>query len=626
MRRADRPFLAPAAAALAVGVLLGAAAGPGRAETSGTLLLGWRHVDVSGDGAAYDRHVNLRDGPWLPALELAWRDTDGTRGGAPPWRPDGIELRLSDLGDEPWRSARLAVRREDRYRFSWDRSESEYVRDDLLVRPENASVEGATGGDFRRFDLERVRDRLSLSVDATARTTLALGYERQRRSGDGTAPVDVSREVFVVQRPVDETLDTVEVGISHTRERFSLNWTERYRRFDFDSSLFLPGFSEGDSPDAPTALDTFVLDQPYTLDGFEHQLTLRYRPTDRLSLTGNLVAADVDVSLRARERAEGTAFTGAPLAERRLGSGDLDQDRRLVDLGAAWRVSERVELFARVRSVTLEQTAELAFEPDGSADWDIDGVRLETGAEWVPDRVLRLAAGATRERRDVRVRRSVAQAGDRRTRDTDSRGWFARAWYRPSRRTELHLAVEEDSIDDPFTLASPTSTTRYRLRGRHRFDAGITVTASYLATDRENGRSGWTADAERLDLRAAYSGERLALSAGLGRTDLARSVDSLVVAGTRAASFDIDYRARADTLDASASWRFTDALSLGASYRRYDNGRSFAVDRDDWRLFLRGRLDDRYRWGLEHRRVDYDEGGIEDFRSRILELSLGLAW
>ncbi len=243
-----------------------------------------------------------------------------------------------------------------------------------------------------------------------------------------------------------------------------------------------------------------------------------------------------------------------------------------------------------------------------------------------PPRALRLAVGATTERRDVSARQSAAEAARLHERDTEADGYFVRAWYRPSRRAELHLAFEDDSIDDPFTLASPTSTTRYRLRGRYRFDNGISLTASYLATDRRNDRSGWHADAERFDVRAGYSGTRLALSAGLGRTDLSRSVDSLVMAGARQVLFDIDYLARADTVDASASWRLTGDISLGGSYRRYDNDRSFEVDRDDWRAFLRGRLDDRYRWGLEYRWFDFSEGGIEDFQASMLELSLGLAW
>lgn len=611
---------------LAATLMLGVVPGALRSEMSGDVLIGWRDVDVDGDREKYRQHVNLRGGAWLQELELAWQDPDTAARPPDGWRPDTVRLQLTDLGGEPYERSRLELGRQGKYRLTYDRLSSEYVYDDVLVRPQDASVSGSTGGDFRRFDFERVRDQVSLAVNVSPSTEVALAYHRSRKHGDGTAPVEVSREEFVVARPIDETMDTVEASIAHARERFSVTWTERYRRFDFDSTLFLPEFSEGSNPAAPTALETFVLEQPYTLDGFEHELTLRYRPTSRLSLTGQAVLADVDVNLRARETASGTDFAGAPLDTSLLGAGDLDQDRRLLDVGATFAVSERVELFARARHVTFDQTAALDFDPDGAADWNIDGWRLEAGAQAAFGRALRVAAGATAERREVTARQTVAEIAQRAQRDTDADGYFIRAWYRPSRRSELHVSWEDDSIDDPFTLASPTATSRLRLRGRYRWDNGFAVTASYLATDRRNARSGWQADAERLDLRAGFTGTRLAISAGLGRTDLARSVDSLVIAGTREVLFDIDYLARADTLDVMASWKLTGDVSLGGSYRRFANGRSFDVDRDDWRVFVHGRLADRYRWRLEHRRTEFSEGDIEDFQARVLELSFGLAW
>lgn len=612
------------AGVLAAAGLLMLPCGAVHGETSGGLMLGWRSVDVDGDREKYRQHLNLRDGPWLPELEVDWQ-ADAERP-AGDWAPDRLSLRLADFGDEPYQHARFELERQGRYRLRYDRAESEYFYDDLLVRPEQASVEGSTGGDYRRFDFERVRDRVSLGVDLTARTELAVGYERQRKRGDGTAPIDVSREEFVLARPIDETLDVVEGSLTHARDTFSVTLTERYRRFDFDSAMFLPEFSEGLDPDGPTTLETFLLDQPYTLEGFEHELAARYRPTPRLTLSGNVVLADVDVSLRAREAASGTDFSGAPLDVLLRGSGEVDQERRLADVGVTFAVSERVELFGRVRGVTLEQSAELDFEPAGAADWDIDGTRFEAGVEAVLGRAVRVALGATAESRDVTTRQTVAGVSQREIRDSDADGYFLRLWYRPSSRAELHLGFDDDSIDDPFSVASPTDTRRYRVRGRYRWDNGASLTASYLATDRENASSGWHADAERFDLRAGYSGARLSLSAGVGRTDITRSIDALVVAGPREALFDIEYLARADTVDAAASWRLTGDVSVGVSFRRYDNGRSFDVDRDDWRAFVRGSAGERYRWGVEYRRADFEEGGIEDFDARVLELTLGLAW
>ena len=605
--------------------LLLAALGPGalRGEVDGGFTLGWRSVDVDGDRAKYRQHLNYDDGAWLEDLEFDWR---AGKNADTSWRPDALKVRLSDLGGQPFERARLALERTGRYRLTYERTVSEYVYDDLLILPGEASIEGSTGGDYRRFDFERVRDRAAFEYELTPRTAFALDYRRDRRDGDGTAPLDVSREEFVVERPIDETAQTVAASIAHSGERFGVTWTERYRRFDFDSSMFLAAFSEGLDPDAPTTLETYLLDQPYQLEALEHELSGRFQPTRRLSLTGNAVLADVDVSLRALERAVGTDFTGAPLDERLTGRGELDQQRRLIDVGASYAASERLALFARVRAAEFEQSAALTYQPDGAADWDIDSVRLEAGAETVLGRTLRAAVGAASESRDVAARQQAEPFVDAADVDTDADGYFVRVWYRPVRRAELHLSWEDDSIDDPFTLASATSAERLRLRGRYRWGNGLSLTASYLDVDRSNDRSGWVADAERLDLRVAYAGARLSWSAGVGRTDLSRSADSLVVGGARTVPFALRYGARADTVDVSSSWRVSDGLSIGGSYRRFDNGRSFEVNRDDWRAFLRGRLDQRYRWGLEYRDVDFQEGGIEDFRARLVEVSVGVDW
>lgn len=605
--------------------MLLAAIGPGelRGEVDGGITLGWRSVDVDGDRTKYRQHLNYDDGAWLKNLELDWRAAERPDES---WRPDTLALRVSDLGGEPFERSRLTLERTGRYRLTYQRSVSEYVYDDLLIRPEDASIEASTGGDYRRFDFERVRDHAAFELQLAPRTEFALDYRRDRRDGDGTAPLDVSREEFVVERPIDETSQTVAASIAHTGERFSVTWTERYRRFDFDSSMFLAGFSEGLDPDGPTTLETYLLEQPYELEGFEHELSARIRPTQRLSLTGNVVLADVDVSLRALERVVGTDFTGAPLDERLTGRGDLDQQRRLIDIGASYAASDRLALFARVRAAEFEQSAALTYQPEGAADWDIDSVRLEAGAETALGRTLRAAVGAASESRDVAVRQQAEPFVDAADVDTDADGYFVRLWYRPVRRAELHLSWEDDSIDDPFTLASATSAERLRLRGRYRWPNGLSLTASYLDVDRRNDRSGWVADAERFDLRLAYAGTRLSWSAGAGRTDLSRSVDSLVVGGSRTVPFDLRYGARADTLDVAVSWRITERVTAGGSHRRFDNDRSFEVDRDDWRVFLRGRLDERYRWGLEYRDVDFQEGGIEDFRARLVEVSVGVDW
>jgi hypothetical protein len=357
---------------------------------------------------------------------------------------------------------------------------------------------------------------------------------------------------------------------------------------------------------------------------------VKARPTERLGVNFAVVRADVDLDLQASERSEGVDSSGAPFNREVIGSGNVDQDRALYDLGLDYGINDRVSVFARLRRVELEQSAASVFEDAAASDWDIETLRLEAGAELAVAQGLRVAAGWTVEQRDVSLRQQVAGEAGRDDRDTDADGYFARVWYRPSKHADVQLTVEDDSIDDPFTLASPTGSTRYRLRGRYRWDNGVTASASYLKTDRDNANSGWHADSEQMDVRLGYASQRLTLSAGVSTVDLSRTVDSLVIAGSRQALFAIDYGADADFLDAAATWRIRPDLSVGGSFRRYRNAGSFDVERDDARLFLRGVLSAGYQWGVEYRKVDFEEailnGGREAFDADQLEISVGVRW
>lgn len=594
----------------------------GWAQSSGEISLGWREVDVNGDRAKYRQHLNLDDGPRLLEAAFTWRAASAAGQGP---GPDRLSLRLSDLGGDPYESARLEMGLTGRYRFTYEHQESEYVYDDVLVLPENASAESSTGGDFRRFDFERVRDRADLEVDLTERTSFTVGFERYRREGDGTVVLDVEREEFELDQSIEDTMQVAEASVSHSWERGTVTLTERYRTFDYGPSAFLPGASEGSDPQAPGALEAFFLDQPYDLEGVEHQLQVRARPTDRLRVSAYALAGDVDVDLDARERSRGTSFAGAPFDRALEGGGRVEQDRRLYQVGLDYALTPRVNVFARLRSAALDQDAGLQLETTTDTHWDIDTLRTEAGAEVALGRAWHVASGWTVERRDVEAApaTSVDSAGSL---VTEARGGFVRISWRPSTRGDVQLTVEDDSLDDPFTLASPTDARRYRLRARWRISEALGVNAGYRQAERRNDSSGWYADSEQWDARLTWHRDPLSVSAGISRVELSRSIDALVLAGLRQVLFDIDYAGRADMADGAVTWRIAPSWLVGASARWYDNEGSFPVSRDDVRAFLEHTLQGGYRWGVEYRTVDFREGGIEEFDADLVEVSFGLSW
>ncbi len=629
MRTADFARLHPARWC---GVLLALTAAPVAvhgAPGSGEINLGWREVWVDGDRTKYRQHVNLDDGPRVFDLGFTWKADEKSEPGS--LAPERIELRLDDLGGDPYESIVVRAERAGSYQARFRRDESDYFYEDVLVLPENASVEGSTGGDFRHFDFRRIRDSVSLQVEPAERMTLLFDIDRYRKRGDSTTIMDIEREEFELEAPLDETMESLSAGFSYAWDKVSMTLTERYTRFDYGSSMFLPGLSEGSEPAEPTELEFFFLDQPYEMESWEHRLDLRARPAPRTDLGMSVIVADLDLELDALERSQGTDFLGVPFTRNFQGDGAIDQDRLLVDLNGSYGLTERVGVFAGIRLSRLDQSGDSSFGSgadleEAVSDWEIDGLRFETGVELALRRDMLLAVGWTTERRDVDSRQANEEQADLADVDSDSDGYFLRWSYRPTRRLDLFASVEDNSVDDPFTLASPTDSTRYRLRGRYRWDSGVSLSGGYLRSDRDNDNSGWKAETEQFDLRLSYRGGPFTLSAGVSRIELVRSVDALVVGGFASRLFAIDYGADADFADIAGTWQLNRSLSVGASARRYDNSGSFAVERDDARLFLRGLLGSGYQWGVEYRRIDFREGGIEEFDADIVELSAGLRW
>ena len=209
---------------------------------------------------------------------------------------------------------------------------------------------------------------------------------------------------------------------------------------------------------------------------------------------------------------------------------------------------------------------------------------------------------------------------------TDRDGFFARARYETDQGLELTASIEENSIDNPFALASATDNIRYKLGIRHRWDNGVSLTGSHRRTDVENDNSGWASDTEQTAIRLSYRDARLQVSGGFTSVDTARSVDQLVTAGFRQDLFLISYTADSTFLDASARWLVNDTISIGGEVRRYENDGSFVLDRDDFRAFVDVRLTDDYSLEFAYREFDYLEDTFDDYDAEILEVAVRLDW
>lgn len=595
------------------------------ATFTGHVSVGYREVDVSGDEGKYQQHVNLDDGARLFDLGMVFQpDRDAN---SPAGMPDRVELNASGLGGDPYESVRVRVQRYGSYRLTYDHRSSDYFYEDLLLAPEEASVEQSTGGDFHHFDFERNRDALALDLDLSSRAKLNLGFARYEKRGESTTVLDVEREEFELDKPIDESLDRYELGFTYAWDHVTVALGQTWQEYDNDSQIFLPGFSPGSEADAPTSLDLFFLDQPYGFTSSDQRLSVQVRPSSQWIVELDARAGNLDLDMTATERAQGTDYLGRPFDREDAGAADVDRDTLLLDASVAYLVNDRLQLNAGVRRYDLEQDGAVLFgDTAGASAWDIETTGFELGVDMAVTTTVTLSGGWSTERRKSVVSHAIEGAGHTEAVDTDRDGFFGRLSYRPSRRAQVTLSFEDDRIDDPYTLASATDARRYKARASYRWDNGLKVSASYRRTDYENDNTGWISESRQSDIRLTHAGDRLTVSVGAAFVELQREVDQLVTGGSRQDLFAISYGADADFWDGAVRWHVTDRVDLTASYRAYENEGSFKVDRDDVRAGVEFLLPADYALLLSYRNVDYNEDELESFDADVWELALKFRW
>ncbi|MGI9258925.1 MAG: hypothetical protein ACR2QQ_08820 [Gammaproteobacteria bacterium] len=589
---------------------------------SGSVSLGTRNVDVSGATTKYREDLNLDDGVRLFDLNFHY---------APPRDAESIvdraDLSARNLGGDPNESISLSVRKYGAYDLKVNHRRSQYFYEDTLVPAELANIESVTGGDFHSFDFERVRDTASLALDLSPDTKLSFGLERQTRVGESVTTFDIQRDEFELDRPIDESLNALTAGIQHSWDKITVVFQEEIKEFENTNEVFLPGASAGTNPLDAAGLQFYFLDQSYDYDSRAHLVRVVANPTTRLQLRAALRREDLDLDMSASETSEGTSFTGAPFITDVLGGAVIGRDLDFDEVDFRFNVNERMRLVGGVRSSSLDQRGSLSFgADDGAGRWEIDTSGAEIGIEFAAFADFILSVGVSNEQRDTEGFHAFGFDQNTDRIETDRDGFFVRALYENDAGLELSASVEDNSIDNPLSLASATNNRRYQFGIRHRWQNGISLTGTHKQTDVENDNSGWASDTVQTAIRLSYGDSRLRLSGGYTAVDTERSIDQLVTAGFRQDRFLIHYAADSSFADVSALWTVNDLVTIGSDIRRYENDGSFELNRDDFLAFINFRLTDDYTLELAYRESDYVEDTFDDYDAEILEMALRLHW
>ena len=595
----------------------------------GQFVIGYRFVDTDGAEGKYRQHFGLEEGVRLFGLRFNLQPESDFL--------DRLDLDLDHLGGDPYESLHFAARKYGAYRFELDRRKSNYSYEDVILPLEQAEPGLAVAGDFHTWDVDRVHDRALFEARLNDRTVLDVTFDRYTRHGESTTVFDLQRDEFELDRPIDESLDEFGVALQFDLGKITLVLDERIRDFENASNVFLPGRSLGEDPEDTSIVDFYFLDQPTDLESQQHTLRLQGRPSKRVSISASASLQELDLETFADERAGGTDFRGQPFDTETAGPGRIERDAELFDVDFSFLVTTRLALVAGVRSYSLDQDGISSFEEFvGGQLWDLETTGFELGVEFAVIDGLTIGGGLLQEERDSEFAlfEGASDSGaELHGESTDLTGLFASVTYQPIQELTIQLHLEDSSIDDPFTTASPTDRERVKLKLRYRNDNGLYATASYRGYDRENTTSGWKSNVDHVDLRFGYRLESWDVSLGVAQIDNDRSIDQNVVTlpgflGGQEFLYPIFFDSDAEFVDARVAWerggRGGGGPRIEALFRSYDNDGSFARERDDFRLTAEIPLPKNYLLYGSLRSIDYSEvRGFNDYDAEIAELGFG---
>ncbi len=616
---------------LAVGlVLLCGAAAPataqddGSATFSGLFRIGYRAVDVSGAETKYKEDFNYDDGPRLFDLSFTFLPEPSLRR-----LVDRIDLTATNLGGDPYETMHLGVRKYGAFDFRYDRFKDDYFYQDVILPVELEDIRASTGGDFHHFDFQRVRENAALKIDVGPRAVFDFGFNRYTRQGSSTTTLDLQRDEFELDKPLDESLNAYHAGVEYRFDKVTLGVEERVRDFTNVVEIFLPGASPGATTTNASQLDYFFLDQPYDYTSHEHVLRATARPTDRWILTGRASLTNLDLDVHASESSGGTNPQGQPFTEQLAGGGDISRDADQFDFDATFMVTDRLAVVGSAYQKSLDQDGRFTFggEP-GTGHWKIDTSGLSAAVQYVITTALTGTAGVRWESRDVdhRILEPGADDEESTSETTDHTGLFGvLAWHPAASPLRVTAEIDSSSFDDPYTLASPSDRLRYHVKADYKLTGGFSLNASYLGHTTKNDDADFDAHYDQANLRLAYTAAGLDASVGYGYVDISRRVEHPI---DFLSLTPYEYEAQSDFFDGRLRWQATPEWGLGGSFTFYQNDGSFGLSRDDVQVYGEYTFPQRTSLRLGYRNVDYNEDAysFDDYSADIVEASIGYRW
>ena len=270
---------------------------------------------------------------------------------------------------------------------------------------------------------------------------------------------------------------------------------------------------------------------------------MNIRPNARLTSNVGYIFAKLDGRFEYSEETLGTGFTGAPLDTFFAGEGEVDRTTNLLDVDIVYDVADTASIVGGARFRRFDQEAHLRcaigpceeseLEQGESVDTaaDISTDIFEVGLRVFPNPKYQITGGLRLEQRDV----TVLHEGELEEEpSTDRTTFFLNGVVQPSPKLNIMAEYERGSYDEPFTLISPESLDRVKVRVRIFPLDGLTITG-VVHTQRVDNEivEGVTISPGELSYdnytgHAHYAVERLRVYGGFTRQKWSSEITNLI--------------------------------------------------------------------------------------------------
>lgn len=587
----------------------------------GAFLFGYRSVDTSGAKSKYKEDINLESGLRLFNLDFHYVPEEKANR-----LFDRLDLNIYNYGGDPFEIFSLSIQKAREYTFQYERKKAIYFYQDLH------QIGQGTLFDYHTFDFERIVDSGLFKIWLGKVGHLYLNFDKFSRKGSSVTTFDINRIEFEFDKPIKEDSKEVTIGVDFNLNRYSLILEEKILDYKNKSSLFLPGYADG-GPEAryPSSLSLFELNQPYDLKAYTHTIKFNARPFNSLLLAGSAQMSNLDLDLTYSEEADGVDYLNRIFRYIYSGEGSFNRKIQLYDFDLTYMLLKRLAIVGAVRYQNFDQDG--SFTVNSEKETAVLGYNTfgyEGGLQFQFSGKLALTLGYRNETRKLENLETVLFEEK-----TIRKGFFGNVRWDPSSAFKLTLDYQRGNYDNPFTLISPTSSNRFKVAFRASLKK-FNLSGSYLLskTRSEIDVDLFEAERNQLNFRFGYNGEKIKIFSGYSLIDVERK-------GTRSVAYspfwtgpggtflwDILYEGKSSLYDLSLSFNLKEDWKIGAYANSYENKGFWRISRAMLRAYLEYTFVNGFITQVGYRYVNFKEkdSGFNDYKTSILEISLGYRW